>query len=336
MDHSKKNNKLVHLQNAQYKIEKSHFEEFKNKLEYEFFENFQSEHTKKSYRNDINQFISFIGAHFPRILGPDEIERFHIVAYRNFLQKLELAPKTINRKLSALSSYLDFLTEKDLMNHNPCKSVRRPRQEVLTPTKDITDQQVAEILESVDSKSPSAPLHRTVLYLLFATGIRKAELIQLKRKDYRHINGHAVIDITAKGGKQLLKVLHPDCAAVLDDYIRWMSSQGRKLHPQDWLLQPTKNPEDGELNKKLRPSSIDYILKKACQKVGISEKISPHSARATYIGSALENGVDLWKVSQDVGHSSVRTTEIYNKRRQSIQDSPAYQLGFFNKKAKSS
>ena len=63
------------------------------------------------------------------------------------------------------------------------------------------------------------------------------------------------------------------------------------------------------------------------------ERISAHSARASYIGSALESGIDLWKVAQDVGHSSVKTTELYNKRRSRLEDSPAYDLTFLKKSA---
>ena len=69
----------------------------------------------------------------------------------------------------------------------------------------------------------------------------------------------------------------------------------------EYLFTPTKNPLDPrKLNKPLNPKSVDYILKKYCKKAGIFQRISPHSARATYIGSALENGVELWKISQDV------------------------------------
>lgn len=320
-------------------ISLNRFEEFKQKIEYEFFENFTSEHTKKSYRVDINQFAQFILTSFPNISRPDEIERFHMVAYRNFLQSQKLAPKTINRKLSSISSYFDFLTEKNLMSFNPCKSIKRPRQEVLKETNDLSDDNVLKVLYSFDKNSPSYYLHRAVLFTLFSTGIRKAELISLKIKDYRVINGHKVIEVTAKGGKQLIKVVHPECAEMIEDYLNWMKNDGRSLGPDDWMFRPTRNPREKKqatqvLDKKLCPSSIDYMLKQACRRAGISDRISPHSARASYIGSALENGVDLWKISQDVGHASVRTTEIYNKRRQKIQDSPAYDLGFLKDKKK--
>jgi len=307
------------------------------KLDYEFFRNFTSKHTIKSYRNDIRQFFNFLKEFFGNFSNFQDISRFHVVAFRNHLSDLEYAPKTINRKLSSVSSYMDFLVEKGLMNFNTSSSIKRPRQEVVNPTNDLSDEDVKALLQALNRESESAPLHRAVIYLLFSTGIRKSELINLKLSDLKIQGGHHTITIVAKGGKRLVKVLHPTCVEIIQNYLNWMASKGREVNNEDYLLQPTKNPLTGDknlegLNKALRPSSIDYIVKTWCKKAGITERITPHSARASYIGSALEAGEDLWKVAQDVGHSSVRTTEIYNKRRQQLKDSPAYNLGYFDKK----
>ncbi len=315
----KKNNELILLKKSSIK------------LEYEFFKNFESEHTRISYRNDIVQFLNFFKNYFSK---ENQIERVHIVAFRNFLQEKNLAPKTIGRKLSSLSSYFDFMVEKGLIFFNPVTSIKRPRQEVLSPTNDLTDNQIAELLLSVDNRSPSGPLHKAILYTLFYTGIRKSELTALKLSDLKKINEHKVIEIRAKGGKFLQKVLHPECFKAINDYLAWMKSMDREISPSDYLFQPTKNPKDPEiLSRRLSPKSIDYILDIHCKKCGISERISPHSARASYIGSSLDAGADLLTVSQDVGHSSVKTTEIYNKRRKALKESPAYLLKYFKKSA---
>ncbi|MCO4795256.1 MAG: tyrosine-type recombinase/integrase [Bacteriovoracaceae bacterium] len=329
--------KPVIVQNKQEIVELPYDSDTFAKLDYEFFKNFTSKHTIKSYRSDIKQFFNFLSEFFGNFSGFQDISRFHVVAYRNNLSDKEYAPKTINRKLSAVSSYMDFLVEKGLMSFNTSSSIRRPRQEVITPTNDLSDDDVRALLEALNQKSSSGPLHKATIYLLFSTGIRKSELINLKLKDFKIQGGHHTISIIAKGGKRLTKVLHPTCVEVVNDYLNWMNSKGREVKEDDYLLQPTKNPLTGDksiegLNKSLRPSSIDYIVKTWCKKAGIHDRISPHSARASYIGSALESGEDLWKVAQDVGHSSVRTTEIYNKRRQQLKDSPAYNLGYLDKK----
>ncbi len=304
-------------------------------LHYEFFNNFESEHTKKSYRSDIKQFLDFLFDNTPEVDNISKIVRIHIIAFKRWLKENDFAPKTINRKLSSLSSYFDFLVEKGIFESNPVTSIKRPKQEVISPTNDLSDKQISQLLHSPDPKSSSFHLHQAVLYLLFSTGIRKSELINLKFKDFLEIDGVRCIEVRAKGGKHLLKALHPSCFEVLLNYIIHLKSNTSEdeLTPNDWFFRPTKNPtEPGFLNRPLRASSIDYIIKKYCKKVGITERITPHSARASYIGAALEQGTDLWKVAADVGHSSINTTQSYNKRRQQIKDSPALNLNFFELK----
>ncbi|MBT7668388.1 MAG: site-specific integrase, partial [Bdellovibrionales bacterium] len=222
--------------------------------------------------------------------------------------------------------------EKGVVSANPVSSVKRPRQEVATPTQDLSDDEILALF-ALFEKPEHSPLHKAVIYLLFTTGIRKSELIELKLKDYRQQGEHRIIEIRAKGGKRLTKVIHPHCYQVIDQYLRWMQSINRTVDGEDWIFQPTRNPRDsGHLIKPLRPESIDYIIKKYAKEAGVGRRITPHSARASYIGSALESGVDLLRLSVDVGHSSVKTTQEYDKRKKRLSGSPVYQLGFLNTK----
>jgi site-specific recombinase XerD len=305
---------------------------FDYKLEYEFFQNFQSPHTRKCYRVDLLQLFEFLGDNFAAVKNYAQIERVHLVAYRNWLNDNEMAPKTINRKLAAASSFFDFLIEKNMINYNPCSSIKRPRQEVKNITNDLTDDEISRLLQLIDKLSGPGLLHKAIIYTLFTTGIRKAELINLKLKNIVKKEDQHVIEIVAKGGKRLTKVLHPKCYEVIQEYLAFTSINQEPLHQEDWVFRPSKNPlEPGHTLKPLNPKSIDYIIISWCKKAGITHRISPHSARASYIGSALENGIDLYKISKDVGHSSVKTTEEYNKRRQKLNESPVFGLGFLKK-----
>ena len=305
---------------------------FNYKLEYEFFHNFESPHTRKSYRIDLLQFFEFLKDNFPLVKSYQDIETVHIVAFRNWLTDNEMAPKTINRKIAASSSFFDFIVEKGIIEYNPCTSIKRPRQEVKTPTNDLKDEQIENLLSLVDELHGPGLLHKAVIYTLFTTGIRKAELINLRLKNLQEKDEHHIIQVRAKGGKELTKVLHPKCYEIIMEYLNYLKKSGEELHPEDWIFRPSKNPlEPSNIIKPLNPKSVDYILKSRCKKAGIFERISPHSARASYIGSALENGIDLYKISKDVGHSSVKTTEEYNKRRQKLSESPVFGLGFIKK-----
>lgn len=303
-----------------------------NPFFFEFFENFNSEHTKRSYRTDINQFFDFLSSYIKEINALNKLQRVHAVAFKKWLVDSDYAPKTINRKMSAVSSFFDFLVEKNFVEYNIFHSIKRPKQEVQKPTNDLSDEQVLNLIQVLENnESPSAPLHRAVVSTLFMTGIRKAELINLKRGDYFFENEIPMIKVRAKGGKHLRKVLPPDCKEAIEDYLTWMQAQNRAVAYEDWLFQPTRNPTDDNLVKPLNPKSVNYIVKTICLRAGVPQNVSSHSARASYIGSALENGADIYKVSRDVGHSSVKTTEEYDKRRKKFKDSPIHHLGYLKK-----
>ncbi len=302
----------------------------------EFFSQFISPHTRRSYASDLEHFFQFLKEFYTTIQHPQDLKKLHVLAYREWLVQLEQAPKTIARKLSSLSSLLSFLVEKSVIEFNLTDSIKRPKQSVKSPTQDLSDEQVSDLLKLLaEATGPSARLHRAILIVLFTTGMRVGELTQIKRKHFLKHQEHYVLQLTAKGGKQLTKLLHPVAVQAIEEYLAEKQAlKQQELHPEDILFTPTRNPVDGNLERPLDPKSVAYIIKEWSKKAGIFQRISPHSARATYIGSALEQGVDLYKVSKDVGHSSVKTTEEYNKRARQLKDSPVYHLGFMQDKKK--
>lgn len=297
-------------------------------LDDEFFENFTSEHTRRSYKNDLTQFFRFAQEQFG-VQEWGEIQRPHVIKYRNWLKEFGghkgegHAPKTIARKLAGLSSYFHHLVERNLCLHNPATSVKRPRLEVKTPTQALNRQQVAELFTLISDQRLCAKMHRALLMLFFTSGLRKSEILNLKLQDYRKVNEHRVMEYVGKGGKIGQKLVHEETAKALDDYLQWMKDIGRGHQPQDWLFQPTVNPSDPQnLNKPLNPKTINEILQGYAKKMGLNFRVCPHSARATFIGELLEAGVDIYSVAQEVNHSSVKTTQEYDKRRQNVLNSP--------------
>jgi site-specific recombinase XerD len=299
-------------------------------LLFEFFENFESEHTKKSYRSDLKGFFDYWMNVNGSLKHWSQVTRVHALQYKKFLTELNQSPKTINRKFSCLTSFFTFLWEKNCIAETPFTHIKRPKQEVLKPTQDLTDEEVLHVLEV--AKNELSPMHAVVVYLLFTTGLRKSEIIHLKREDFSEQKGHTVVRLKTKGGKYLTKVIPVQCMEVIKKYLHWQKKFAVDVSEKDWLLLPSKNPVDGNLIRPLDPKSFDYIFKQAMLKAQIFKRVSPHSARATYIGSALDAGVDLYHVSRDVGHSSVKTTEEYNKRARSIEQSPVFSLPFLKVK----
>lgn len=307
-------------------------------LDNEFFENYTSEHTRLNYENDLKKFQEFLTEQFKHS-DFIKVKRDQIIKYRNWLNEFGghrqegHAPKTIARKLAALSSYFDYLVQKGVIEQNPVTSVKRPRLEVKSPTHALSRDQVralmAEIDKEIEEKKDSAVMHKALLLLFFTTGLRKNEILQLKYRHYREINDYKILEFVGKGGKIGQKVVHDTAIEALAFYIERMKAQGRGHGPEDWLFQPSVNPSNPtHLNKPLNPKTINEILQKYAKKIGLNFPVSPHSARATFIGELLELGVDIYSVAREVNHSSVQTTQEYDKRRKKISDSPVFKLRY--------
>lgn len=293
----------------------------------EFLWQYRSPHTRTAYEKELRFFFELFQDKTLTQLGKKEV-----LFYRRRMEELEYAPKSVNRALSALSSFFKFLLEKDLVALNPFAQVRRPSQTPKDPTEDLTDAQVLDLLKVVDEhhSTQSGPLHRALFYVLFATGVRRSELLQLKIGDVDQTQEHWSLRVRAKGEKYLVKYLNPKAQLVLQEYLIWCQQRGLSVDARDWLFRPTKNPQGGNLERPLNPKTFYELFKHYCLKANLHHRLSPHSARATYIGSALDAGVDLFVISQDVGHQSVKTTQEYNKRRRSMQESPTWKLGYFD------
>lgn len=327
-------NAVVRVQDEVSAIEPS-YNGYKSQIDYEFFENFNSEHTKAAYKRDLVQFFTFLRTEFGEITNLQHIQKIHVIAYRNALQSTtpnngrSYCPKTVIRKLAAITSYCGYLIEKGIIHNNPTDHVKRPKDEVITDTNDLTDAQVKTLLASVDLTKKSGHLHKAILVLLFSTGIRKGELINLKFESYQEQQGLKIIQFIGKRGKVFKIPLHPSAIFHLEKYISYMVSQGKVLQAGSYLFQSCKQGRQHLPNKKLQPTSVDYIIKHYSKQIGITDNITPHSARATVIGSLLQSGCDLYKVSQLVNHSNVKTTQGYDKRKKSLVDSPVFQLKYF-------
>lgn len=300
----------------------------------EFFDNFNSRHTRSSYEIDIRHFLTWAYEELS-LKSYGDLERSHVIKYRNWLQEAggrsgqPCAPKTVARKLASLSSYSDFLVEISILEFNPVSSIKRPRRDVISPTNALSGTQVRELLQAISGDTSSGILHRAILMMFFTTGLRKSEILNLKFKDYREINEYRVLEFVGKGGKIGQKVLHPECIETLDHYIQNMDKLGRSLEREDWLFQPSHNPTNpDQLNKPLNPKTINEIIDSYAKKIGLNFKVTPHSARATFIGELLEQGVDIYSVAREVNHSSVKTTQEYDKRKKKLSDSPVFKLKF--------
>ena len=304
-------------------------------LDEEFFLNFASLHTRTAYRSDLVKFIDYLQLYHPEVKNFAEVDRIHLISHRNFLatqggrKQGPGAPKAIARKISALASYFDYLVERGWRQFNPTQAIRRPRKEVRTPTEALSGTQVAAILASINQDRPAGILHYALLVTFFSTGLRKSEILSLKRRNYRRINGHDILEYCGKGGKLDQKLLHPWCVMAINNYLTQLEGMNRTMGPDDPLFRPTRNHYGNKsLNRAFNPKTINELMSHYAQKIGIDFRVTPHSARASFITELLAAGVDIYSVAQEVNHSSVTTTQTYDKRRRKLINAPVRKLRY--------
>lgn len=307
-------------------------------LIYEFLKD-RGASTERAYHRDLKHFFNFTGAQFglPKVednkMRFEAIRRVHIIKYKKYLEvtpscrKKPFAPNTINRKLSAVSSFFQFLLQREIIEKNPAEFCKRPSRMVMNETQAFSDREMKTLFDLIIEEAP--PLHKASILLLFTTGMRQAELRSLKLSSFETIEGIRFMSYVGKGQKMNRVPIHPTTAHYLDEYQKWMAMIGRPIKDDDHFFQPTKNSHGGKLAKKLSHTALGYIVKKWARRVNKEKRITPHSARATFISSLIENGEDIYYVSQLVNHADVRTTQRYNKRKRTHRRNPIFNLNFF-------
>lgn len=304
----------------------------KNKLYFGFIKNYHSKHTRISYLKELKKFHLFLKL---RCKGLSEfaVEHAHMVAYKEELMTLGgerkdvLSQATINRAISCLHAFYEYLIDEAKVTDNPVSRIKRFKIPSEVKTMDLTDEEVLQILTIIPTDSGVGLLHNAILNLLFTTGMREREIANLKIGSIFYEGKVVAIKYVAKGQKEIVKALNPKARDTMFAYLKWCQENGYSLNPADPLFRPTRNPRNpGELNKSLDNKAMNYIIKKYAKIIGIQGNVRFHSGRATVIGQLLEKGNSIDRVANFVGHSSMQSTKNYDKRKSKITQSLSFQL----------
>ena len=293
----------------------------RNKLYYGFIHNFSSPHTRDAYTRDLRKFLKFMQESFKN-LNEFQVEQAHLVAFKESLLNSKCSPRTVNRTLATIYSFYEYLIDMDLVTKNPVARIKRFSIPKEVKTEDMTDDQVVQLLEIIDTDRPSGKLHKAVLTLYFTTGMRHREVSHLQFKNLDEQNGFTVIKYWAKGAREMVTPLNPKAEAALSEYLKWASVEGYSMTQDDYIFRATKNNVDRPLD----PKTLNYIIKRYARKIGIKGTITIHSARSTVIGMLLDKGHALERVADFVGHRDISMTKAYNKRRLKIHQSLSLDL----------
>ena len=285
--------------------------------ELEWFANLDNPQTRRAYRADIREFQTFAGITAPTQFR--DIARGHVLAWRKTLEDRGVSRATIRRKLAALSSLFEYLCERNAVLSNPVKGVKRPAvesNEGKTPA--LSDAQARQLLNAPDPETLKGKRDRAILGVLLYHGLRRAELCALSRRDIELRRGVIHLRVDGKGGKVRYVPLHQNAASAIQEYLD--ASAPAENGPLFRALQSNTRLSSGGV--------YQSVVLKYGKQLGIDGMplFGPHVMRATAATNALENGADIAKVQEWLGHANIQTTRIYDRRRSRPEDSPTFRV----------
>ncbi|RZP08541.1 MAG: integrase [Flavobacteriales bacterium] len=257
-----------------------------------------SNNTVVAYRNDLETFKLFCLDHY-------EISNIAVVTYpiiRDWIINLSeknLSPLTINRKISSLSKYYDFLLKIQVNKVSPLKNHKRLKvqKKLIIP---FSEDEVFKIID-VFSKDFEGKRNLLIVDTLYSTGIRRDELINIKLNDV--FLSENLIKVLGKRNKERLVPVLASLNKRIKDYLDFRN----EIHSNSSSLFITKK------GKSIGPSLVYRVVKKYFSKVSTKVKTSPHVLRHSFATHMLNNGADINSIKEIMGHSSLASTQIYTK-----------------------
>ncbi len=251
------------------------------------------DNTVNSYLSDITIFKEYLSSLKINYL---KVDKDIIREYLKVLGNSNYKSSSINRILSSLKNYYDYLEYKHLIEYNPLKDLNRPKKEKRLPNF-INNNDYEEIIKKSLERTDFIGRRNTLLLeLLYSSGIRISEALNIKIKD---INiGDKSIRILGKGSKMRIVYFGEYAKEYLEEYLKVRNSSLEYLFLN-------KN------NTLLTRRGAEYIISNLVKTSLLKKKVTPHTFRHSYATEMLNNGADIRSVQELLGHSSLSTTGIY-------------------------
>ena len=273
-----------------------------NYISYLTAERGASPHTIDAYHRDIMGFIKYLEENNALEMGSlsvdatsksKELTHENVEAYMGYLRRRGKKARSIVRAVSALRGFFNFLLADGNISHNPLEDLEVPRFK--PPIPEVLSEEEMLLLLGMPDKSRTSVRDRTILELLYATGLRVSELIQLKKSDINLEGGFLVA--SGKRSKERVVPLGEISRQAIKDYLE-------KEKPKGIFLLP--NRRGGKLTRQ----AVWKLIRKYGKKMEKTH-ISPHTIRHTFATHLLEGGADLRSVQILLGHEDISTTQIY-------------------------
>ena len=279
-------------------------------LEHLRYERNVSAHTLRNYASDLEQFVDHLAPADPKSRARKfpELKNVDHLTIREWLAKLHSAQKkkaSIARKLAALRTFFQFLVREGLLESNPAKLVSTPRQEKKLP-KHLSIEEAIKFIETPDIDTDLGKRDRAMLELMYATGVRVAELTTLNLADIDFRN--QLIRVTGKRRKQRIVPFGDPAANSIREYL--------KVRDKFLFTAPISARDDEALflnyqGTRITTRSVGRMVEKYIKICAGVHRISPHALRHSFATHLLDSGADLRDIQELLGHARLSTTQVY-------------------------
>ncbi len=254
-----------------------------------------STNSVQSYRCDLEEFKSFT-----TLKSPGKVSTAEFTRYVRHLAELSRKPATIARKISSLKQFFRYLYDKGLVRINPVVSFSAPHISRYHPQY-LSVREIAGIIEAIDTSTTAGKRDRAMIEILYGSGLRISELIDLKYSDIEFEAGF--LKVVGKGRKQRLVPLGGYAREALEAFLATKEDkpgQGR-----------SKYVFSNRSGQRYSRVALWKMIKKRVLQAGITKPVSPHTFRHSFATHLLEGGADLRVVQEMLGHADISTTQIY-------------------------
>src|SRR6185503_10483764 len=278
-------------------------------LEHLRYERNVSAHTLRNYRIDLEQFLAHLaGPESNKRRATPSVEEIDHLTIREWLASLHSAQKSkssVARKLAALRTFFQFLVREGLLELNPAKLVSTPRQEKKLPNH-LSVEEAVRFIESPDTQTDLGKRDRAMLELMYATGVRVAELTTMNLGDIDFRS--QLIRVTGKRRKQRVVPFGDPAGDALRSYL--------KIREKFLFNAPVSTRDEEALflnyqGTRITTRSVGRMVDKYIRLCAGMHNISPHALRHSFATHLLDSGADLRDIQELLGHARLSTTQVY-------------------------
>ena len=261
-------------------------------LRYLLIDKGYSKNTISSYKQDLEKFSEYFNNKSINSIDNSDL--------KEYIKSLDLNEKSISRTISCLKSFYKFLIIEKIVKYNPTDGLYMPKAKKSLPN----IMSVEDVTKLLDIKLDDHFSYRNkaMLELMYATGLRVSELVELKLNDIDFSND--IIRILGKGSKERIIPIGDIALEYLEEYINNHRSLMLKGNSCDYVFLNNHG-------KKMTRQGFFKIIKKIAKDAGINSEISPHTLRHSFASHLLKYGADLRTIQELLGHSDISTTQVY-------------------------